>query len=89
MPQQHALRGREPETIIRQPFTDITRQRFVLHPSSVKLGGIEDQIYFHGVGDVITMWNPAVLLGLGDEFAVFKIYCEQEMAETLGKGKGK
>lgn len=63
--------------------------RFVLHPSSVKLGGIDDQIYFHGVGDVITMWNPTVLLGLGDEFAIFKIYCEQEMAETLGKGKGK
>jgi MraZ protein len=63
--------------------------RFVMNPSSVKLGRITDQIYFHGVGDVITMWNPQVLLGLGDEFAIFKIYCEQEMEEALGKGKGK
>lgn len=63
--------------------------RFVLHPSSVKLGKIEDVIYFHGVGDVITMWNPQVLLSLGDEFAVFKIYCEQAMEELAAKGKGK
>jgi MraZ protein len=61
----------------------------VMNPSSIKLGRISDQIYFHGVGDVITMWNPAVLLALGDEFAIFKIYCEQEMEEALGKGKAK
>jgi MraZ protein len=63
--------------------------RFVLNPSSVKLGRIEDQLYFHGVGEVVTIWNPEILLGLGDEFDFFKIYCEQEMAEAMAKGKGK
>ncbi len=63
--------------------------RFVLNPSSVKLGKIEDRIYFHGIGDVITMWNPDILMGLGDEFDFFKVYCEQEMEEALAKGRGK
>ncbi|MXO88949.1 division/cell wall cluster transcriptional repressor MraZ [Altererythrobacter aestuarii] len=63
--------------------------RFVLNPSSVKLGKIEDKLYFHGVGDVITIWNPDILMGLGDDFDFFKIYCEQEMAEAAAKGRGK
>jgi len=72
-----------------KPHTFDSSGRFVLHPSSIKLGQLTDRIYFHGVGDVITLWNPDVLLALGDDFDFFKIYCEQEMADVLAKAKGK
>lgn len=57
--------------------------RFVLSSTLSELGQIEDAIYFHGIGQVITLWNPQVLLAQGPEFAQMKAYCRQEM----GKGK--
>lgn len=63
--------------------------RFVLTPTLTELGGIGDGLYFHGIGQIITIWNPEALLSKGPEFAQFQAYCRQEMAATQAKGKGK
>jgi MraZ protein len=63
--------------------------RFIFTSTLTELGRIKDELYFHGVGQVITIWNPDVLLGLGEEFEIFQVYCRQEMAEARAKGKGK
>jgi MraZ protein len=63
--------------------------RFVLPSTLSELGGIDNALYFHGVGQIITIWNPMVLLKQGPEFAQLQAYCKQEMASATAKGKGK
>jgi len=63
--------------------------RFVLSSTLSELGEIEGSIYFHGVGQVITIWNPEVLLMQGPQFKQMQAYCRQEMAETETRSKAK
>lgn len=63
--------------------------RFTLSSTLCELGEISDSIYFHGVGQMITIWNPEVLLRQGPKFAQMQAYCREEMAEALAKAKGK
>ncbi|TIX51367.1 division/cell wall cluster transcriptional repressor MraZ [Alteraurantiacibacter aquimixticola] len=63
--------------------------RFNLSSTLFELGDIGDALYFHGIGQIITIWNPEVLLAQGPEFAQMQAYCRQEMAAANAKGKGK
>ena len=64
--------------------------RFVLPGVSSGLGEIEDALYFHGIGDFITIWNPEKLLELVDPvFAGPQARCRAEMAKAKAKAKTK
>ena len=67
----------------RVPFDD--SGRFIMPPHLVRLGKIDDQLYFHGLGRFFTIWNPAELMKMPDEWAAAKAACAQFLAE--GKGK--
>ncbi|MCX7864303.1 MAG: division/cell wall cluster transcriptional repressor MraZ [Novosphingobium sp.] len=66
------------------PFDD--SGRFVLPTYLAELRGIEDQIFFQGAGDVIQLWSPAKLAGMGDGWENPKAACRQLAAEALAKG---
>lgn len=62
--------------------------RFVLPAVSKELGGISELIYFQGLGDYITIWNPDVLLAQTDPaFAGPQARCRAELAAFANKGK--
>ncbi len=64
--------------------------RFVLPPVSSELGGIGDALYFHGIGEFITIWNPEVLLEQANPmFKGPQARCRAEMAKAAAKAKGK
>lgn len=59
--------------------------RFVLPDHLRQLGHIEDAMFFQGGGRQFTIWNPAELMKMGDQWAAAKAACAQFLAE--GKGK--
>jgi MraZ protein len=60
--------------------------RFVLPSYLSELRGIEDRIFFQGGGDVIQLWSPDRLAGMGEGWENPKAACRQLASETLAKG---
>jgi MraZ protein len=71
----------------RVPFDD--SGRFIMPPHLIRLGKIDDQLYFHGLGRFFTIWNPAELARMNDEWAGAKEACADFVAEHQAKGKRK
>lgn len=61
--------------------------RFVMPDHLRDLGRIEDGVYFQGGGRFFTLWNPAELNKMGDEWASARAACASFLAEGKGKGK--
>lgn len=59
--------------------------RFILPPLLAKVGRIEDQIFYYGNGPYFCLWNPDVVLTLGDDFEDEKIAVEFYRDELEGK----
>lgn len=64
------------------PFDD--SGRFVMPDHLRSLGGIEDGLYFQGGGRFFTLWNPAELAKMGDDWASAKAACDSFLADTKG-----
>ncbi len=67
----------------RVPFDD--SGRFVLPDHLRMLGGIDDALFFQGGGRSFTIWNPAELMKMSDDWAAAKAACAQFQAETKSK----
>jgi MraZ protein len=67
------------------PFDD--SGRFVMPEYLRKLASIEDGLYFQGGGRVFTLWNPAELAKMGDDWAAAKAACESFLEDAKAKGK--
>ncbi|MBM0170109.1 division/cell wall cluster transcriptional repressor MraZ [Altererythrobacter sp. C41] len=72
---------------MRVPFDD--SGRFVMPSHLVRLGKIEDQLYFHGLGRFFTIWNPAELARMNDDWASAKGACADLVAEHEAKAARK
>ncbi len=68
------------------PFDD--SGRFVMPDHLRSLGRIEDGLYFQGGGRFFTLWNPAELAKMGDEWASAKAACASFL-DDAGKGAKK
>lgn len=56
------------------PFDD--SGRFVMPEYLRNLAGIGDGLFFQGGGRFFTLWNPAELMKMGDDWATAKAACE-------------
>jgi MraZ protein len=65
------------------PFDD--SGRFVMPDYLRSLGKVGDGLFFQGGGRQFTIWNPQVLMGMGDDWAAAKAAC----ADFVAKGKGR
>lgn len=62
--------------------------RFVLPDTVDGMFDVSDAIYFQGVGEFITMWNPQVLLAQeGPNFRGPQAKCQAEMTKAEAKRK--
>ena len=61
--------------------------RFVLNDELSETGAIVNELFFHGAGDFITLWNPDQLEQMGPEFDPAKVSCRRLRADALGKRK--
>lgn len=68
------------------PFDD--SGRFVMPEHLRHLGRIEDGLYFQGGGRFFTLWNPAELAKMGDDWASAKAACKSFL-DDAGKGARK
>jgi MraZ protein len=67
----------------RVPFDD--SGRFVLPDHLRTLGNIDDAMFFQGGGRSFTIWNPAELMKMSDDWAAAKAACAQFQAEVKSK----
>jgi MraZ protein len=67
----------------RVPFDD--SGRFVLPDHLRMLAGIDDAMFFQGGGRSFTIWNPAELMRMSDDWAAAKAACAQFQAEARAK----
>ena len=67
------------------PFDD--SGRFVMPDHLRKTGRIEDGLYFQGGGRFFTLWNPAELAKMGDEWEGAKAACDSFLEEAKAKAK--
>lgn len=67
------------------PFDD--SGRFVMPDYLRDLGNIGEGLFFHGGGRFFTVWNPAELMRMGDEWAAAKAVCASMVAEAGAKKK--
>ena len=70
---------------IELPFDD--SGRFVMPDHLRTLGRIEDGLFFQGGGRFFTLWNPAELGKMGDDWASAKAACDSFLADAKAKGK--
>jgi MraZ protein len=69
------------------PFDD--SGRFIMPDYLVDLGGLDEQVFFQGGGAFFTIWNPAKLMMMGDDWAAAKAACKAMMAETDKPKRGR
>ncbi|GMM93272.1 division/cell wall cluster transcriptional repressor MraZ [Qipengyuania sp. MTN3-11] len=81
------VRSSQLNGFVELPFDD--SGRFVMPEYLRDLGQIEDGLYFQGGGRFFTLWNPAELMRMGDEWAAAKAACAALVAEAEAKGKRK
>ncbi|WP_170234971.1 division/cell wall cluster transcriptional repressor MraZ [Croceicoccus sediminis] len=69
------------------PFDD--SGRFIVPEYLAELGGLEDQVFFQGGGAFFTIWNPAKLMEMGDDWAAAKAACKALMADADKPKRGR
>ena len=69
------------------PFDD--SGRFVMPDHLRNLGKIEEGLYFQGGGRFFTLWNPAELGKMGDDWASAQAACASLLSEIGGKAAKK
>jgi len=69
------------------PFDD--SGRFIMPDYLVELAGLEDQVFFQGGGAFFTIWNPARLMEMGDDWAAAKAACRALMADADKPKRGR
>ena len=69
------------------PFDD--SGRFVMPDHIRTLANIDDGLFFNGAGRFFTVWNPAELARMDDEWIGAKAACDSLIAEAQAKGRGK
>lgn len=67
------------------PFDD--SGRFVMPDHLRSLANIEDGLFFQGGGRFFTLWNPAELAKMGDDWAGAKAACGSFLSDMQGKKK--
>ncbi len=67
------------------PFDD--SGRFVMPDHLRSLANVEDGLYFNGAGRFFTIWNPAELAKMGDDWAAAKAACNNLLAEADAKAR--
>ena len=60
--------------------------RFIMPDFLRELADIADGLYFQGGGRFFTIWNPAELARMGDDWAAAKAACAALVAEAKAKG---
>ena len=60
--------------------------RFVLSEDLSDMGKIGDEVFFHGAGEFLTLWNPDELYAMGDELAAAQASCRKWQADAA-KGR--
>ena len=61
--------------------------RFVLSEDLSDMGKIGDEVFFHGAGEVLTLWNPDELHAMGEELAAAQASCRKWQADAARGGK--
>ena len=79
------LRASQLFGFVEMPFDD--SGRFVMPDHLRDLASIDDGLYFQGGGRFFTLWNPAELAKMGDDWASAKAACASLLSEAKGKGK--
>lgn len=69
------------------PFDD--SGRFVMPDHIRNLADIDDGLFFNGAGRFFTIWNPAELAKMDDEWIGAKAACDSLIAEAKAKARGK
>ena len=69
------------------PFDD--SGRFVMPDYLRGLADIENGLFFQGSGRFFSVWNPAELMRMGDDWAAAKAACQALVAEAEAKAKRK
>lgn len=81
------VRSSQLNGFVELPFDD--SGRFVMPEYLRDLGNIDDGLFFQGGGRFFTLWNPAELMRMGDEWAAAKAACAALVAEAGTKAKKK
>lgn len=63
--------------------------RFVIPEGLAAMAGIDDQAFFQGAGQFFTVWSPAELARMGDDWANAKAACARLAARELAKAAKK
>lgn len=63
--------------------------RFVLPPMLQSMGGLDDQVVFHGIGKTFCLWDPQTLLETTDDVPVDKRMVKFHLKEVGKKTGGK
>lgn len=63
--------------------------RFVLPPMLQAIGGLENTVLFHGIGNLFCLWDPQTLLDTADNVPVDKRMVEFHLKEAGQKTGGK
>ncbi len=72
-----------------EPVTIDGSGRFVVPSALVKPGCVGEEMHFLGHIKFFTLWNPAELSKMGDDFATAKSMCATLREEALGKARKK
>ena len=56
--------------------------RFVLSEDLSDMGKIGDEVFFHGAGEFLTLWNPDELYAMGDEVAAAQASCRKWQSDA-------
>lgn len=81
------LRAQQLYGYSRLPFDD--SGRFVMPDRHFRLAGIEDRVFFRGMGRSFLIWNPDVLMKMGPGFEEAQEACADLIAQAAsGKAKG-
>ncbi|PZT88898.1 MAG: division/cell wall cluster transcriptional repressor MraZ [Citromicrobium sp.] len=67
------------------PFDD--SGRFVMPDHLRTLGNVDEGLFFQGGGRFFTLWNPAELKKMGDEWAGAKAACDSFLADGKDRKK--
>ena len=69
------------------PFDD--SGRFIMPDHLRTLGKVDDGLYFHGGGRFFTIWNPAQLTEMGEQWESAQVACANLVADAEAKGRKK
>jgi len=81
------LRASQLFGFVEVPFDD--SGRFVMPDHLRTLGRIEDGLFFQGAGRFFTIWNPAELTRMGEQWVAAQAACANLVAEVQARAKAR